>query len=104
MVRLKDICDVDWGDTNLTKQSYVEDGKYLGVSAGGCDGRMEYYDFDAVEEIIAFYKTLVINNVAKEVFNVFCTLFVLFLSFSQQFFSIHRSSLCFLSIYAKFGL
>ena len=53
MVRLKDICDVDWGDTNLTKQSYVENGKYLGVSAGGCDGRMEYYDFNAYVPVIS---------------------------------------------------
>ena len=53
MVRLKDICDVDWGDTNLTKQSYVGNGMYLGVSAGGCDGRMDYYDFDANVPVIS---------------------------------------------------
>ena len=53
MVRLKDICDVDWGDTNLTKQAYVENGKYLGVSAGGCDGRMDYYDFEAYTPVIS---------------------------------------------------
>lgn len=53
MVKLKDICDVDWGDTNLTKQAYVENGKYLGVSAGGCDGRMDYYDFESYTPVIS---------------------------------------------------
>lgn len=38
--RLGDICVVDWGNTKLTKKSFVEDGPYLGVSAAGCDGRM----------------------------------------------------------------
>ena len=44
MVELKDICAVDWGNTNLTKSSYVEDGKYLAVSATGCDGRIDKYE------------------------------------------------------------
>ena len=37
---LGDICVVDWGNTDLTKSSYVEGGKYLAVSAAGCDGRI----------------------------------------------------------------
>jgi type I restriction enzyme S subunit len=37
---LGDICIVDWGNTDLTKASYVEGGKYLAVSAAGCDGRI----------------------------------------------------------------
>jgi type I restriction enzyme S subunit len=37
---LKDLCVVDWGNTNLTKSSYVEGGKFLAVSAAGCDGRI----------------------------------------------------------------
>lgn len=37
---LGDICVVDWGNTDLTKSSYVEDGKFLAVSAAGCDGRI----------------------------------------------------------------
>jgi len=44
LVELKDICVVDWGNTNLTKSSYVENGEYLGVSAAGCDGRVEKYE------------------------------------------------------------
>ena len=53
MAKLKEICDVDWGNTSLTKSSYVDDGKYLGVSAAGCDGRMDYYDFDAYIPVIS---------------------------------------------------
>jgi type I restriction enzyme S subunit len=37
---LNDLCVVDWGNTNLTKKAYVADGKYLAVSAAGCDGRI----------------------------------------------------------------
>ena len=37
---LGDICVVDWGNTDLTKSSYVEGGKFLAVSAAGCDGRI----------------------------------------------------------------
>lgn len=37
---LNDLCVVDWGNTNLTKSSYVEDGEFLAVSAAGCDGRI----------------------------------------------------------------
>ena len=53
MVRLKEVCDVDWGNTNLTKSAYVDNGKYLGVSAGGCDGRMDYYDFEAFTPVVS---------------------------------------------------
>ncbi len=37
---LEDLCVVDWGNTNLTKASYIEGGKFLAVSAAGCDGRI----------------------------------------------------------------
>ena len=37
---LGEICAVDWGNTNLTKSAYVEGGKFLAVSAAGCDGRI----------------------------------------------------------------
>ena len=37
---LGEICTVDWGNTDLTKSAYVEDGKFLAVSAAGCDGRI----------------------------------------------------------------
>jgi restriction endonuclease S subunit len=38
---LKDLCVVDWGNTNLTKAAYVEEGEFLAVSAAGCDGRID---------------------------------------------------------------
>lgn len=37
---LGEVCVVDWGNTDLTKSAYVEGGKYLAVSAAGCDGRI----------------------------------------------------------------
>lgn len=37
---LNDLTVVDWGNTNLTKSSYMEGGSYLAVSAAGCDGRI----------------------------------------------------------------
>ena len=53
MAKLKEICAVDWGNTNLTKNAYIEDGEYLGVSAAGCDGKFDYYDFEAYTPVIS---------------------------------------------------
>jgi len=44
-VQLQDILDIQWGDTNTTKASYVPDG-YLAYSATGPDGFLEKYDYD----------------------------------------------------------
>ena len=44
---LKEICDVDWGNTKLTKSSYVDDGSYLAVSAAGADGLIGHYEHEA---------------------------------------------------------
>ena len=44
-VRLGDYTDLTWGDTNTTKNSYVEEG-YLAFSAGGPDGKLDHYDYD----------------------------------------------------------
>lgn len=38
------ITKVDWGNTNLTKSSYVSNGSFLAVSAAGMDGRINYYE------------------------------------------------------------
>ena len=43
---LKDISVIDWGNTSLTKKSYQDLGKFLGVSAAGCDGRMDHAEHD----------------------------------------------------------
>jgi len=40
-IELKDIAIIDWGNTSLTKSAFKVNGKYLGVSAAGCDGRMD---------------------------------------------------------------
>ena len=44
---LKEICDVDWGNTKLTKSSYVDEGSYLAVSAAGADGLIGHYEHEA---------------------------------------------------------
>ena len=46
-VSLKQICDVDWGNTKLTKSSYVNDGEFLAVSAAGADGRINHFEHEA---------------------------------------------------------
>ncbi len=40
--RIGEICVVNWGNTNLTKKTYITDGKYLACSAAGCDGRINH--------------------------------------------------------------
>lgn len=46
-VSLKQICDVDWGNTKLTKTSYVDNGKFLAVSAAGADGLINHFEHEA---------------------------------------------------------
>lgn len=43
-VKLKKIADVDWGNTNLTKSSFLQNGKFLAVSAAGIDGRIDHFE------------------------------------------------------------
>ena len=43
--RLGEVADISWGDTSMTKGSYVEDG-YDAYSASGLDGKLDHYDFD----------------------------------------------------------
>lgn len=45
-VELGEVCIVDWGNTELTKKSYIENGEYLGVSAAGCDGRIKHFEHE----------------------------------------------------------
>jgi type I restriction enzyme, S subunit len=42
--KLGEICNIDWGNTSLTKKSYMKNGKFLAVSAKGCDGRINHYE------------------------------------------------------------
>ena len=46
ITKLGEICTIDWGNTSLTKKSYQEDGKFLAVSATGCDGRINHYEHE----------------------------------------------------------
>lgn len=46
MVALSEVSIVEWGNTKLTKSSYVENGPYLGVSATGGDGRMDHFEHE----------------------------------------------------------
>jgi type I restriction enzyme S subunit len=46
-VSLKELCEVDWGNTKLTKSSYVDGGKFLAVSAAGADGRIDHYEHES---------------------------------------------------------
>ena len=44
--QLKDLLDIQWGDTNTTKSSYIDEG-YLAYSASGPDGFLDHFDYDA---------------------------------------------------------
>jgi type I restriction enzyme S subunit len=46
-VSLKEICKVDWGNTKLTKSSYVNNGEFLAVSAAGADGLINHFEHEA---------------------------------------------------------
>ena len=50
--KLGSVADVNWGDTSITKQSYVPDG-YPAYSASGCDGLMEDFMFDRVGVVVS---------------------------------------------------
>jgi type I restriction enzyme S subunit len=43
--RVEDILDVSWGDTDVTKKSYSEEG-FPAFSAKGQDGYLQYYDYE----------------------------------------------------------
>lgn len=44
-VAFSKVADIEWGDTNVTKASYIEKG-YTAYSAAGPDGFLNYFDFD----------------------------------------------------------
>ena len=49
---LGNVADVNWGDTNVTKKSYVEHG-FLAYSAKGPDGFLPYYDYDRTGVVLS---------------------------------------------------
>lgn len=52
-VNLGDVALVDWGNTNLTKTSYVENGSYIAVSAAGMDGRINHFEHNEETIVIS---------------------------------------------------
>jgi type I restriction enzyme S subunit len=50
--RLGDVADVNWGDTSVTKASYVETG-FRAYSASGPDGFLPYADFDRTGVVLS---------------------------------------------------
>lgn len=51
--KLGEICVVDWGNTNLTKKSYINNGKYLACSAAGCDGRINHKEHQKYTPVLS---------------------------------------------------
>lgn len=43
---LGEVCKVDWGNTKITKKSYIKSGLFPAVSAAGCDGRLNHYEHE----------------------------------------------------------
>jgi type I restriction enzyme S subunit len=50
---LGDVAIVDWGNTDLTKSSYVANGRFLAVSAAGCDGRIDHMEHSKHTPVIS---------------------------------------------------
>jgi type I restriction enzyme M protein len=53
MAKLGDVATVDWGNTNLTKSLYVENGSYLAVSATGGDGRIDHFEHEVGTTVLS---------------------------------------------------
>jgi type I restriction enzyme S subunit len=51
-VMLGEVADVRWGDTQTTKQSYVQDG-YTAFSASGPDGYLDHYDHEGLGIVLS---------------------------------------------------
>jgi type I restriction enzyme S subunit len=55
LVPLNELAKVDWGNTSLTKSSYIPNGEFIAVSATGCDGRINHAEHQ--------YGTLVLSAI-----------------------------------------
>jgi len=83
LVRLGDVAEIDWGNTNLTKKIFKDDGLYDVYTAAGLDGKTDFYEqngeaivlsaigarcgkcFLANEKWTAIKNTIVIKNKAN---------------------------------------
>ncbi len=53
-VKLGEIADLQWGDTSVTKKSYVNSGNaYPAFSASGQDGYLPYFDYDRAGVVLS---------------------------------------------------
>lgn len=52
-INLGEIASIDWGNTNLTKSSYVENGNFIAVSAAGMDGRINHFEHNEETVVIS---------------------------------------------------
>lgn len=54
LVTLGEIADLQWGDTSVTKKSYVLTGdQYPAYSASGQDGYLPYFDYDRIGVVLS---------------------------------------------------
>lgn len=53
LVRLGEISQIDWGNTDLTKSIYKDNGKYLAYSASGQDGKIDFFENDGEAVILS---------------------------------------------------
>ncbi|MCT7532526.1 restriction endonuclease subunit S [Aliarcobacter cryaerophilus] len=44
IVKLNDVCEIDWGNTKLTKSIFKAEGKYDVFSASGNDGKTDFFE------------------------------------------------------------
>ena len=52
VVKLGEVCKVDWGNTSLTKKLYTANG-YPAFSAAGNDGFLDFYEHDGEAVILS---------------------------------------------------
>ena len=52
-VNLNEVCSVDWGNTDITKSSYIDNGKFVAVSAAGPDGRIDLCEHEGGKVVIS---------------------------------------------------
>ncbi|WP_438359879.1 N-6 DNA methylase, partial [Helicobacter bilis] len=53
LVKLGEVAKIDWGNTNLTKSIYKDNGKYLAYSASGQDGKIDFFENDGEAIILS---------------------------------------------------
>ncbi len=52
-MQLGQICQVEWGNGDLTKSAFVENGEFLAVSAAGADGRIGHKEHEKFTPVLS---------------------------------------------------